>query len=47
MKRQDDQFVGGQFDWFIGVVEDTNDPELLNRVKVRCFRHIRNKIILR
>ena len=37
MKRQDDQFVGGQFDWFIGVVEDTNDPELLNRVKVRCF----------
>jgi len=37
MLRQDDQFVGGQFDWFIGVVEDTNDPELLNRVKVRCF----------
>mgnify|MGYP001173464127 FL=1 len=37
MKRQDDQFVGGRFDWFIGVVEDTNDPELLNRVKVRCF----------
>ena len=37
MKRQDDQFVGGQFDWFIGVVEDTNDPKKLNRVKVRCF----------
>ena len=37
MLRQDDQFVGGQFDWFIGVVEDTNDPKNLNRVKVRCF----------
>jgi hypothetical protein len=37
MLRQDDQFVGGQFDWFIGVVEDTNDPKKLNRVKVRCF----------
>ena len=37
MYRQDDQFVGGQFDWFIGVVEDTNDPKKLNRVKVRCF----------
>jgi len=35
--RQDDQFVGGQFNWFIGVVEDTNDPKKLNRVKVRCF----------
>ena len=35
MLRQDDQFVGGQFDWFIGVVEDTNDPKKLNRVKVR------------
>ena len=37
MYRQDDQFVGGQFNWFIGVVEDTNDPKKLNRVKVRCF----------
>jgi hypothetical protein len=37
MLRHDDQFVGGQFDWFLGVVEDTNDPKKLNRVKVRCF----------
>ena len=37
MKRQDDQFVGGQFDWFIGVVEDNLDQQLRNRVKVRCF----------
>ena len=37
MKRQDDQYVGGQFDWFIGVVEDNLDQQLRNRVKVRCF----------
>ena len=37
MKRQDDQFVGGQFDWFIGVVEDNLDQQGRNRVKVRCF----------
>jgi len=32
-----DQFVGGQFAWFTGVVEDRFDPEEMNRVKVRCF----------
>ena len=32
-----DQFVGGQFSWFTGVVEDRFDPEEMNRVKVRCF----------
>jgi|TARA_B100001093_G_scaffold153814_1_gene146551 hypothetical protein len=37
MKLHDDQFVGGQFAWFTGVVEDINDTEYLNRVKVRAF----------
>lgn len=37
MRLQDDQFVGGQFAWFTGVVEDINDTEYLNRVKVRAF----------
>ena len=34
---QDDMFVGGQFAWFTGIVEDVNDPEQMNRVKVRCL----------
>ena len=32
-----DEFKGGNFTWFTGVVEDVKDPEYLNRVKVRCF----------
>lgn len=35
--RREDQFVGGGFAWFTGVVEDTNDISNLGRVKVRCF----------
>lgn len=31
-----DQFIGGEFEWFTAEVEDINDPEKLNRVKVRC-----------
>lgn len=34
--RQDD-FIGQQFYWFMGVVEDRDDPEEMNRVRVRCF----------
>ena len=34
--RQDD-FIGQQFYWFMGVVENRDDPEEMNRVKVRCF----------
>ncbi len=30
-------FVGGQFAWFTGVVEDRFDPLEMNRVRVRCF----------
>jgi hypothetical protein len=37
MNREDDQFIGGQFVWFTGVVEDINDEDNLGRVKVRCF----------
>ena len=34
--RKDD-FIGQQFYWFMGVVEDRDDPEEMNRVRVRCF----------
>ena len=31
-------FIGrGNFTWFVGVVEDRNDPVQLGRVRVRCF----------
>jgi len=36
-KRNDDQYVNGAFTWFIGSVEDINDTENLNRVKVRAY----------
>lgn len=32
-----DQFIGGQFAWFTGVVEDNLDPKEMGRVRVRCF----------
>lgn len=32
-----DQFIGSNFVWFTGVVEDIADPLKLNRVRVRCF----------
>jgi hypothetical protein len=39
-----------QFDsmtWFIGVVEDINDPQLINRVRVRCVGyHPKDKTLL-
>ena len=44
MNRDSDSFVGGNFTWFTGVVEDRFDPEEMNRVKVRCFGyHSENK----
>lgn len=30
-------FSMGEFVWWIGVVEDRNDPEKLGRLKVRCY----------
>lgn len=32
-----DEFIGQQFTWFTGIVEDVQDPEYMNRVKVRCL----------
>ena len=33
-------FIGlDGFIWFIGVVEDRQDPYLIGRVRVRCFGH--------
>lgn len=33
--------------WFMGVVEDNNDPEMINRVRVRCIGyHSENKSLL-
>ena len=31
------QFFGKSFIWFIGVVEDRNDPMQMGRVRVRCY----------
>jgi hypothetical protein len=48
MRVNDDQFIGGHFTWFTGVVEDVNDPQFLNRVKVRCFGfHTQDKGIVK
>jgi len=32
-----DMYIGGEFVWFTGQIEDINDPKKINRVKVRCF----------
>ena len=37
MNEYGDSFVGGNFIWFTGVVEDINDPEEMGRYRVRCF----------
>ena len=37
MNEYGDSFVGGNFLWFTGVVEDVNDPEEMGRYRVRCF----------
>lgn len=34
---RNDQFIGGEFTWFTGIVKDINDTEYLNRVKVKCL----------
>ena len=33
---REDDFIGQQFTWFTGVIENITDPDKLNRVKVRC-----------
>ena len=37
MNEFGDSFVGGNFLWFTGVIEDINDPEEMGRYRVRCF----------
>lgn len=34
---RNDEFIGGQFEWFTGIIKDIKDPEGLNRVKVHCL----------
>lgn len=40
--RKADGYKDGIFTWFMGEVEDINDTENLNRVKVRCFGYYDN-----
>jgi len=35
--RDNDQFINDNFNWFLGLVEDINDTEMLNRVRVRAY----------
>ena len=37
MRLHDDQFIGGHFCWFTGIVEDIQDPDGLDRVRVRAI----------
>ena len=34
---KDKEWMGKQFIWFFGVIEDVNDPIHIGRVRVRCF----------
>ena len=40
--RNPDQYKNGTFTWFIGTVEDIDDPKDLNRVKVRAYGYYDN-----
>jgi len=45
--NREDYAESHSFVWFIGVVEDINDPEEMGRVRVRCFGfHDANKITI-
>lgn len=44
---REDQFVDGKMTWFTGVIEDILDPQVLGRVRVRCFGyHTENKAMI-
>lgn len=43
-----DQFIGGNFAWFTGVVEDIHDPLESGRIRVRCIGyHTSDKNLIR
>ena len=35
--RDNDQFINDNFNWFLALIEDIDDTEMLNRVKVRAY----------
>ena len=42
-----DDYIGQQFTWYTGIIEDIDDPLILNRVKVRCIGfHSMDKAVL-
>ena len=43
---RNDDFIGQGFCWFTGIVQDINDPEDLNRVKVYCIGYHPEKVKL-
>jgi len=44
---REDDFIGQQFTWYTGIIEDIDDPLNLNRVKVRCIGfHSMDKAVL-
>ena len=44
---REDDFIGQQFTWYTGIIEDIDDPLILNRVKVRCIGfHSMDKAVL-
>ena len=43
----DREFMGKDFTWFVGIVEDREDPLYLGRVRVRCFGwHTQDKSLI-
>lgn len=44
---REDDFIGQQFTWYTGIIEDIDDPLILNRVRVRCIGfHSMDKAVL-
>tara|TARA_B100000900_G_scaffold230565_1_gene195793 strand:+ start:986 stop:1498 length:513 start_codon:yes stop_codon:yes gene_type:complete len=44
---REDDYIGQQFTWYTGLIEDIDDPLILNRVKVRCIGfHSMDKAVL-
>ena len=44
---REDDYIGQQFTWYTGIIEDIDDPLNLNRVRVRCIGfHSMDKAVL-